>query len=1811
MPQQLVQRNGKWVLEGQDTDYDKTPFQSVHAARPAAKPAVRRAPKPAAKPRARGFWGQLQNNVQYELNQLQNNPSRSAQRLAQTVNNVVQSGGPVAGLIRTVAPHKAAQQVGLGTVGVVDNSLRLIESAVARSGGNKGGGNTALTRTADTLTDTAYRLLGAKPPSQMTPGERDADQFRRTLTATALTAAPMGIGAIAEGLPLLGAATTTLGGAVRGAIGWAGGELAGSVLQDQRSGNIANAVNDAFKWNLPGAVDVGQDDYLTAAGKSLPYDLGLSAVMGGALGGGADLLKRFPASSRWLREARQVEEISSARAGLDAAGITRSTEDGAVEFAPELTARPAAEAEAPAAPAATATPQAPAAAGGSAVAAEKPTGTEALQSVDDWIAAGDAEAGAVTPSSQVATAPAEVGDEVAQPLDPLLDYDHAAPEADVVFNGVQQLDDQSLRRLADSPEPVVQQLDEVLTPTATDPAADPNFYRQNWELVSAPSDSLSERITANYRDQLNALPIEQLRQVAHPDNSPELAGRIQALTGREWSEFRPNDIIDGLQSLADSGERLLVPRGAGAPLVPVEELAIDPARFQFKQGVDADGQQLGNSLSGVDRWDPQMEGIIQAWTDPADGQLYVVNGHNRLAKAKQLGIKSLPVQTLVAKDAVEARAAGALANIASGGGTAFDAAKFFKEGGFSGLETLQQMGVPLRSGLARDGMALSKLPDNILQDAIDGRLTTPKAVALGEAGLDEAAMQQAYKALQGREMPDSTWAEVLKLAKSSDTVQGTQVDLFGNTEAVSLMVQKADLARRIQTAVAGDKNLLGRTARKASTLEAVGNQIDKASSVSAADKARAVLGTFSAEKYAADSPISELLNEGAAEVAAGAKPGVVAERIRQQLMDAADSYQPDRTALIENQLRDEGRYIVGPLTLEADDFLNGPGRPLKVQVDVGGVDKLPADWLQRQGIKSTKGLSTQKQISLLRQYTFERLREMPEGVYALDPLDDVRARIYEKWFSGDQVPGVRRAEDPLLNTRFEYRPSEDPESLVAKQGNSSGQAVEQGITAQEAGTLDERTQLARQQLEQARAQGDEAGAAAWEKELRQLERSRIANAQDAMGQSQQDMFGVGQYDTSTPLLSQSAATAAVDIPAAASRPITAKTSEGRIQSAAESLYNWANSGVPGERQPIQSIEQARDLVRAKGAILDPDKLPGLDVDAARNAKAMGMATPGTEAVGQAYKQFYGVEGQRATAPQANPQGGIRIRDIDPADEVTPPIEGGPGLWATKDQGWRDRRAEQAREALLTDRKLKNRQAIADRVGEGEGTAAERRAVAELQAHRDAQDYLAWYDQQRATAPLDPLERQQLQVDVIRRAVENGEVRPPTTPLPELAPGPAVDLHDVANQIDNGVVGPGTPSAQAIADEYRLGRDFDERDGQVSWAQELAARDAIGFHELSFDQQKALGLTDGYQAPVGLNRSEQLASQLTERYDAPTIDALRAAGPIKESELEIKVTGATKDWLLARVDVGDGPWQDIDQQLGWGNVSPAEMGELSAAIRRELQIKPPGSAAAVKAVERLAGQLDALSGRGLYWQLHGELTPQPMKLTTPEPTTDELFIQQLIQRGQQDGSLRQALEEIGPAMEGKAGKVLAELQKAGMDGGAINTKLSAGIRSSLLELAQKDERLFRAMGEIADATRAARGDARAIQFRLPEEVKARPVKAGSSRTRVNFASDLDRAAYVLAGPQAGRAAGLHQQVAAQALEAGLHLEDLLEHGQRLRKTVQQAISDPSLGQVAIPDQGFMNGPKPSAALQAYASERLTAGQQAIQQLTDRARTGGCF
>ena len=180
-------------------------------------------------------------------------------------------------------------------------------------------------------------------------------------------------------------------------------------------------------------------------------------------------------------------------------------------------------------------------------------------------------------------------------------------------------------------------------------------------------------------------------------------------------------------------------------------------------------------------------------------------------------------------------------------------------------------------------------------------------------------MTRVYQLAQGRDMTDRAFAELTQMASSAPKVESDQMGLFG-PEQIDTTVIKAELAGKVRAELTSNKNLFKKVGKKkaAQTLaEKGGTQINQGRVADAAATAQAVLGEFDATKYAAGTPLSQLLNDGAAEIAGGAKQAVVVKRILQQLETAAQVAPPEVKPLSGEadgvQLNPEDQAIIDEL----------------------------------------------------------------------------------------------------------------------------------------------------------------------------------------------------------------------------------------------------------------------------------------------------------------------------------------------------------------------------------------------------------------------------------------------------------------------------------------------------------------------------------------------------------------------------------------------------------------------------------------------------------------------------------------------------------------------------------------------------------------------------------------------------------------------------------------------------------------------------------------------------------------------------------
>lgn len=192
----------------------------------------------------------------------------------------------------------------------------------------------------------------------------------------------------------------------------------------------------------------------------------------------------------------------------------------------------------------------------------------------------------------------------------------------------------------------------------------------------------------------------------------ENSGQLQA-EGNTAQKLQPNaasseagkplDAFD--QHMAEEEAKASAPKPGQVVDVPTEEIRADPARLQFKSE-----DKGGSAPAEGEKFDAAKSGPVTLWKDPTDQQTYVVDGHHRMDLAQEAEEPTVKARYIEAADADEARAKGALINMADGKGDVVDAAKALR-GMDVDEKSLAKDGIPVDSEQVKQAVALSKLPE--------------------------------------------------------------------------------------------------------------------------------------------------------------------------------------------------------------------------------------------------------------------------------------------------------------------------------------------------------------------------------------------------------------------------------------------------------------------------------------------------------------------------------------------------------------------------------------------------------------------------------------------------------------------------------------------------------------------------------------------------------------------------------------------------------------------------------------------------------------------------------------------------------------------------------------------------------------------------------------------------------------------------------------------------------------------------------------------------------------------------------------------
>lgn len=346
--------------------------------------------------------------------------------------------------------------------------------------------------------------------------------------------------------------------------------------------------------------------------------------------------------------------------------------------------------------------------------------------------------------------------------------------------------------------------------------------------------------------------------------------------------------------------------------VPTTSLNVDPERFQYKLNTDKTG--VGAEWKNIKKFDPEFAGVVHAWWDEEKQKGFIVNGHHRHWLAQRDQAPTMAVRWIDAKDAKDARAKGALINIAGGRGTAVDAAKFMRDTGV-GPQDLDERGVNLKAKMTEEAVALTKLSDPLFDRVARGTLDPARAVAVGRHLEDHELQTQLFKLLDRREaekkdIPLRNVEEMAREMAATPTAEKTESSLFGDiTSTESLFEQRAEVKAAIRQQLAREANTFAAVSSKARSerLGEAGNVLDTEKNKQLGQQAEEMKATYDT-LVNRKGPISDAINAAAGELAKATTKGerdAAKQRAFEAVRDAA-SAETSRTTVGGGEGADTG-----------------------------------------------------------------------------------------------------------------------------------------------------------------------------------------------------------------------------------------------------------------------------------------------------------------------------------------------------------------------------------------------------------------------------------------------------------------------------------------------------------------------------------------------------------------------------------------------------------------------------------------------------------------------------------------------------------------------------------------------------------------------------------------------------------------------------------------------------------------------------------------------------------------------------------------
>ncbi len=260
--------------------------------------------------------------------------------------------------------------------------------------------------------------------------------------------------------------------------------------------------------------------------------------------------------------------------------------------------------------------------------------------------------------------------------------------------------------------------------------------------------------------------------------------------------------------------------------VKVADIQVDPETYQFKGDVNEQG--VTKPLTGDYKPGLSQPLILH---ERLDGTLYVADGHHRLDLAKRNGVDTVSAVILKEADGytpADVRVYAALRNLSQGRGTSVDAAKLFRDAGFT-QEELAYYGLSTNETIVEQGMYLAALNEDVFDRVASGEISVYTGALLGEMFPNDVARQNTFlQMINGKNLTQQEQRYLAEDIQRAQPIQRAEGEQLSFDDAFFATID-TNLAERAQI-VSGLKNRLTKEVNQFSALSKQ-KTVDKVSAV--------------------------------------------------------------------------------------------------------------------------------------------------------------------------------------------------------------------------------------------------------------------------------------------------------------------------------------------------------------------------------------------------------------------------------------------------------------------------------------------------------------------------------------------------------------------------------------------------------------------------------------------------------------------------------------------------------------------------------------------------------------------------------------------------------------------------------------------------------------------------------------------------------------------------------------------------------------------------------------------------------------------